>query len=70
MAAPTKRAERELIRAKEALKRRTEELANSLLGDLRVFRVIGTLVGISLIFSGVSRFMLSMAIRRTGAAAA
>jgi len=32
--------------------------------------VIGTLVGISLIFSGISRFMLSLAIRRTSTASA
>src|SRR6476620_10077818 len=32
--------------------------------------VIGTLVGISLIFSGISRVMLSLAIRRIGMAAA
>jgi len=30
--------------------------------------VIGTLVGISLIFSGISRFMLSLAVRRVGTA--
>jgi uncharacterized membrane protein HdeD (DUF308 family) len=32
--------------------------------------VIGTLVGISLIFSGISRFMLSLAVRRAGSAVA
>lgn len=32
--------------------------------------VIGTLVGISLIFSGISRFMLSLAVRNTSSASA
>jgi len=32
--------------------------------------VIGTLVGISLIFSGISRFMLSLAVRNIGSASA
>jgi uncharacterized membrane protein HdeD (DUF308 family) len=32
--------------------------------------VIGTLVGISLIFSGISRFMLALAVRHTSAAPA
>jgi uncharacterized membrane protein HdeD (DUF308 family) len=32
--------------------------------------VIGTLVGISLIFSGISRFMLSLAVRHLSAASA